>query len=386
MTITDTIYDDKPTIKVCLISSFDDKCGISNYSSLLMEGIKNKISSTNVLIDRRTLPTSDKFELRSFSNLAKKLKGYDIAHIQYEKNLFGKYGVGVLPFYSNIPKEVKVVTTIHEITPKPVSMVGNLSDYVLLKHICKNSNLVIVHNVYSKNYLLKNKFVKESKIQVVQHGLKIESLEKEEARVRIGLPLNRKIIVIPGNISKNKQYEKILTSVHKEFLVIAAGNDTGNKNEDYLDYLREYQNFRWVDRLNDEKLRYYIAAADIVALYYSSGTVSSTLFIAMGLYKKIITSNISIFKEIQETYPSLKISKDKFIGEDISFLYNEEIERVNLTGMTWEMTGEKHIEEYKKLVNIKPNPNFEVKPVQSLVVSSKKELIDLSKIKSFFKK
>ncbi len=295
------------------------ECGIATFTQDLTAAINKEfspkfkpkiIAMDNGIPKRPKYPKEVIFRVReakvdSYTKVARKLnkkKAVKIVNIQHEFGIFGgKFLNYLIPFLETIKKPV--VTSLHSVMPNPPDNIKSIIQYLAMK-----SNCLIVMNKFAVDILRKDYGIKNTRIDVVHHGIHYVPYEPSIiAKTKLGYK-NKLVLSSFGLISGGKSYEDIINAmpeVVKKFpnaLYLILGRthpgvfkDEGEKYRNSLKKLikklRLEKNVRFVNRyLPLPNLLEHLRATDI---FVSSGRglaqiVSGTLVYAMGCGKPVV--------------------------------------------------------------------------------------------------
>jgi glycosyltransferase involved in cell wall biosynthesis len=141
---------------------------------------------------------------------------------------------------------------------------------------------------------------------IVPHGNFNDSYENKigraEARERLKIPTNKKVILCFGFIRKNRGYEYLIEATRDmhDTVVIIAGRLL---EEETYEKLLEYQKFapnlkifaKWIP---NEEVQVFFNACDIVVLPYTQITTSGVIPLAYSFSRPVITSAIGGIKDV----------------------------------------------------------------------------------------
>ena len=179
-------------------------------------------------------------------------------------------------------------------------------DKIFTKLIFKLSNNFIVHSEANKNQLKKIFNIKNERISIIPYGTlnfyRSDGLTKREARNKLGLSNQDKVILYFGNIRKYKGVDVLIKSfvevkenISEAKLIIAGKNwidwqsfqkliDKYNLNKNII--LR-------LDYIPTSEIQYYFTACDLAVLpYLHFESQSGPGNIALAFGKAMIVSNI----------------------------------------------------------------------------------------------
>ena len=258
-------------INILMISADYEKCGVSHYTTRLLEAICSQANDLKI----ESIRIKDKIRFLSFyTAIIKKIvkNEFKIIHIQHEFSLYDNlYGITLIPFYIILKmlskvKGFKIVTTLHTvwdleglkdtIDPKfsknPLLLfIARM--YVLshIKLICELSDKIIVLGKPSVYILSKQYKVKPSKVKYNHHGVYTNKAEEprkeeiEEFRRKFSIKEGGKIITLFGFPYPSKGYHYVISALpevikeHENLVLVIAGGlpDVGD-----VDSLRKYFN------------------------------------------------------------------------------------------------------------------------------------------------
>ncbi|WP_251552246.1 glycosyltransferase family 4 protein [Neobacillus muris] len=209
---------------------------------------------------------------------------------------------------------VKVVTTIHDLLP----FNKKFYDFHFHKRIYSHSDLVINQARMNEKTLVYDFGVSKEKIVYIPHGHFMEYAEKatkEESRNYLKLPENKKVILFFGQIKKVKGVDVLLKAMrkvadkHPESLCVIAGKvwkDDFSIYQQIIDELKIGEFVRADIRfIDDDEIKYYFCASDIVALPYLQIYQSGVVQLGYAYEKPIVATTEGEF---------LTVVKDKETG------------------------------------------------------------------------
>jgi len=342
-------------MKVLHISTHDENCGIGRYQEMYLKSMVEHDKS--VLND--FFPYSPNFIVKQKGAALKKiideldamLKNYDLVHIQHEFSFFK--GIHIKQIVEVITKnDKKLISTIHSkptlrpnqgfmFTPKGFARKAKTKvlNNIFLEAILplKQSDLIIVHNKFTKDELVKVGFA-ESKIVIKPIPVPVADVFLNQYESQIAI-INKKInrqsndIVVATNgyvnIVKGTLHAvkamMLLPSNYK--LLIIGGVHPGAQNDSFLDDISDYivEN-KLSDRIyitgyieDDLLLNAYVANADIMVYPYLREYASSSAALnnAFAASKPIVAFPAPAFKEINENEKHMRLC-DSFSYYDLA--------------------------------------------------------------------
>ncbi|RLF22064.1 MAG: hypothetical protein DRN15_09965 [Thermoprotei archaeon] len=322
-------------MRLCMVSPYPPTiCGIADYSYQLIKALVQLRPDVNVYVVAEhgarsdnervaVLPVFDRRDYRAEQIIeAIEEVDPDIVHIQHS---FGVFGADdrLLEIMRSVKRlGAKLITTFHTVHSRETidfELKGyDIEDYNRL--VCKYSDHVIVHTRSMKNVLIRQG-VEEDKIDVIRIGaFELDYVDKEEARRRLGLPLDEKILVSPGFIHRGKGTHLLLALCRellkhtREFKLIIAGWTHPKEFYEYnVKYALDCLNFIKHHGLEEhiimvghylsrEELALYVSAADVILCLYTqiNWSASGVLKLAIGAGKPIVVTRIPKFEEVSE--------------------------------------------------------------------------------------
>ncbi|MBN2590096.1 MAG: glycosyltransferase family 4 protein [Sedimentisphaerales bacterium] len=311
--------------------------------------------------------------LRSMTNISRRNKyalanEFDIVHIM---------GAG-LPlldqyFLKPLAKKKPVVLTVHDVMSHYERFVSK--DSFMRKNL-KIPHRLIVHFEKAKEILIQQWKIDSDKIDVIPHGI-IPVQNKyalSEARQKLELPGNKKILLFFGSIRPNKGLDVLLKSMQEAvknnpdiLLVIAGALPRDMSFQPYHDLiekmnLNEYVK-TFIEFIPDEKVDLFFAASDLVVLPYKNFESQSGVLLRAYAHKKtVVVSDVGAMGEI--------VGEDK-IGEivepgnekSLALAINEALEKLDVyqsrynteleNKYNWEQIGKLTLQYYEKAISQK---------------------------------
>jgi glycosyltransferase involved in cell wall biosynthesis len=370
-----------------LVTTWNTRCGIAAYSAFLAAELKRSakirivsVSDTHVL--------SPHFLVLGFETG----RSHDIVHVQLAYGMFGDLKLGhrragaftALLFYLGLAfGNSPVVTTFHEVqrTVSAGGRAGLIYTKLLNKLICEVSNLIIVHNIESKELMVKNYGVEGSKVKVVPMGC-IETpllLNKDACKEKLNLS-GKKVITIPGFVSKRKGHDLVvalLPLLDKDVHLLIAGGTWAKEDVAYYEEMKRFaQRHHFIDRItfNDDFpiTSTIMSATEIALLPYRCATDSLMLRDLVAYKVPTITSDLSVFKEVKKEYDCIELFRrndSKDLLAKILSLLSDEKRRGFLqeqcqkmwNDRRWSAIAAKHAELYLEVLSGHPDAIYDDK-------------------------
>ena len=367
-------------MRIGMISSYPPiECGIAAYSEYLTQALRKKQNDVYIVshVGGSGQQVFNGFDYED-GDLAHKAYSTmvrftpDVVHIQHEFGLFGKfYGVSVIPLILQFRLTgIPVVTTLHTVYRNP-----DENHRLILQSILMHSNEVIVHEDYQKDALNAiMPFDVSHKIHVIEHGAR-EIDPVPDARNKLKLPEDKKIILLIGYFRPSKNFELIvdlLPQILKKYpdaLLVLAGKIRGNEHIDYRTRLfhRIEQSpvkdhiYLIRGQLKQDTFDTILSAADVVVLPYKINSQSGIMAHSLALARPIVASDSGAMRRILERSGAGLVCKNdqEFVDNIVTILQNpalaEEMSRnarkYVREHISWSLIADRHIDIYQKLID-----------------------------------
>jgi len=206
----------------------------------------------------------------------------------------------------------RTVYTAHNVFPHENRKI----DYLLRNIIFRSSNLIIVHSDYIKKRLMKKFGVRQEKIWKIPHGdfdayLPETPISKKEARERLDLSQKEKVLLFFGFIREYKGLDLLLESFEllskrdKHLTLLIAGkcqtNELLSRYRKRISQIPSRERIRFEpEYVPTEKVPWYFAASDLVALPYKAIDHSGIIHMAYSFGRPVIATDVGDFAETIE--------------------------------------------------------------------------------------
>lgn len=242
--------------------------------------------------------------VRALNRVAK--GGSDIVHFQLLTPLTDRFWIPAMA------RKVPMVITIHNVEPHKPS-VGFTPSW--LGPIYRCSDRLIVHSTANKRRLVEIYPELVDKTDVIPHGVWVPAkrYSKEEARSRLGFPVNRQVILFFGVIRRDKGLELLLEAVATlcrtysdgipPLLVVVGSLPVNESFEPYSHRITELGIEEYVCAkigfVPDEEVALYFCASDVVALPYTEQfqAQSGVLMLAYGYGVPVVVTDVGSLGE-----------------------------------------------------------------------------------------
>jgi glycosyltransferase involved in cell wall biosynthesis len=254
--------------------------------------------------------------------------------------------------------------------PLKASVVKFFNQYVYPKVLRDASIITALSNQYlAHSKLLKNY---EHKTVIIPNGVNLEefdiSISKEECRRKLGLPLDKKIILFVGDITPwkaphvlIKAMKEVLKSVPESFLVIVGQGRIKTKLEELSTKSEIKKNVMFPGFIKGEELITYYKSADVFVLPSFEESFPMVLLEASASGLPLIVSNLKSFESIvKDGYNGFftRTGNDRDLATKIIYLLeNEEVRkrigrnaRQKVKEFSWERVAEETKKIYLRLI------------------------------------
>ncbi|MDP3042915.1 MAG: glycosyltransferase family 4 protein [bacterium] len=192
----------------------------------------------------------------------------------------------------------------------------------IYKLLIKNIDKIVVITHGLKNLFLKNSF-SENKILIAPDGVNLEKfdidLTREQAREKLGLPQDKKIILYTGHLYKWKGAQ-ILADVaellDENSLIVFIGG-TGKDEKEFRIKNKKLENILVAGYQPHSEIPYWLKAADVLVLPNSGKeniskfyTSPLKLFEYMASKRPIVASNLPSIREILNEHNAVLVEPD----------------------------------------------------------------------------
>ena len=292
-----------------------------------------------------------------------KFKGYRIIHVHW---LYVFPFFWLMKLFVKFSKKLgyKIVWTVHNILPHE----RRKGDIEMVRWFYKNADYKFIHYKINLENLKKILNVEPENIEVIYHPIfdaYPNEISKEEARKKLGIPVNKKILLCFGMIRKYKGMELFADAMEKlgnDYIGIIAGK---RKSKEVATYLKkkekELENLIVVDKfIPDENVQIYFNACDVVVLPYTSITTSGVVSLAYSFAKPVITTNVGGLPEIVingKTGFLVEPNNTDALVKAIKEIFNMDYEKMGKEAYkmakeryTWKRLAEQTIKVYEKVL------------------------------------
>lgn len=366
-------------MRIGYISSYPPiECGIATYSSYLIDALREQGADVYVVSHMgasgtQVFPAFNENDLDDKAYTVALRFTPDIVHIQHEFGLYGPhYGVNILPVIVKFRLiGVPVVTTLHTVYEQP-----ERSHLLLIENILANSSRIIVHQDYQRESLRRH-FPENltQKVAVIPHGARVVA-PIPDAKNKLGLPADKKIILMIGYFRPSKNFELIIDQLpeilkkYPDALLVLAGKIRNQEYSQYqhvlFDRIRQSpvkDHIRVIlGQLSQQTFDTILSAADVVVLPYKLSSQSGILAHCMAFGRPVVTSASKAMTQlIEESGAGVIVpSEPEFSNAIASLLADEQRARQMSESareyvrskLAWPKIAAAHRQVYESLHNI----------------------------------
>ncbi|RDI90814.1 group 1 glycosyl transferase [Thermosipho africanus Ob7] len=256
---------------------------------------------------------SEEFEIVNYNKKTDVLlKKYDYLYLNWIENLsidswFKYFVLRLFIFYVKKFKRKKIIWTFHNKLPhKVIENIGNKKvlkrAQVTMNFIIKNSDFIILHSKYAKNYLLKNYRTKAILIEA-PHGSYIRNFDVNNLKKM----MKNNILKVGffGTVSKYKNVEFLIDTIkdikNVEFHVFGSVDEEYKRNllRKYGNYKNIYFHFKFYEK---EEVPKVFSEIDVLALNYNDITFlhSGAAFLSFSMKTPVIANKVGMFNDFED--------------------------------------------------------------------------------------
>lgn len=332
-------------MKLCIVSPWLVRCGISSYTFDLANALSNLGVDTYITrLNRFGRKDIDYFETLATRRVPK----VDIISVQHEYGLF-EGGEGA--FYGTLRQRsgaTPVVTTMHGVgIPIPDEIIS------------ENSDAVIVHNKFCKE-----RYAHDS--TVIPHGVRqAEPVPRDEAKKALGL--EGPVVGTFGFVAPYKGYEFAIRQVGMEFpgvTLLAVGGWHTDLETTYIARMKDLANslapgqVRWTGWAEKEMLPTYFGAVDVFLYPNRYMTESGSLLTAIGYGKCVLARDLSPNREREAAGALITFNNEgefvmrleELLGKPELRGRYEEGARKYAEANSWDNIAKRHIKLFEELL------------------------------------
>lgn len=367
--------------------------GIGRYThnlvkSLQANGVDNisVVSSSEGIGDYKGLSPFSKNNSQILLDIIEKMKP-DIVHIQHEHGLYHfslnpifpfKSCTGIDEFYKKC--KIPIVTTFHTAYPFSTWMQSVLIDgkdpfhiqymYKFWNYLVNYRSLVRINrhamskssaNIVLSKYL--TSLIPSSR--VIYHGaepFQSQEISQQEARKRLGLPFDKRIILVQGFITATKGWDVLRKIKIPDGWVMVINYSKNHYNKQTIGLSIGQTNHKNLinlgkNYLSEQDLSLLLFASDVVFLPYKAIAGSGTMFDGLAHGKPFLASNVGFFREFEEMDLGVIAERKAHNFENgirqIERIYDKLVKNVMEFKklLKWNVIAQQHIDVYSQILS-----------------------------------
>ena len=204
---------------------------------------------------------------------------------------------------------LRIVVTLHNVMPH--ERFFPRIEHVAFALALRLSDSIIVHNHYARKLVQKIYGINADKISVIPHGNFLDYypdfISSIEARRRLGVPLNKFVLLFFGRIRPYKgvyllldAFKRALKRNNKLFLMVVGKPHSIKLARELIKFNRVYSKNSMVRLgfVSDDEVQIFMNAADIGVLPYQKITTTGALLLFMSFGKPVIVSKLPPIMEV----------------------------------------------------------------------------------------
>ena len=260
----------------------------------------------------------------------------------------------------------KIVWTVHNSLSHEAKF--PLSEYIFRWGLSLLSDDIIVMSHHSRQKL-EATYARKKRIHVIPHGNFVEIIEnsvgRNEARKRLGIPLEHIVLLNFGLMRRYKGIEDLLDAfqriIRKDVVLLLAGNCSDRKLKSLIEESAR-QDDRIISHLRfipDGEISVYMNASDWGIFPFRKVLNSGSVILTLSFARPVIVPKKGALSEIvQDDYNGILFDEGEDLASTINRVLSKGIE-VNeyfsrnafssVENYTWEEIGKQHTHVYKLL-------------------------------------
>ncbi|MHB0998365.1 MAG: glycosyltransferase [Armatimonadota bacterium] len=311
-------------MKLGMLTSTDERCGISQYTRDLCSGFGPDIDLDIVPVHMPSEPW-----LCYIEQSAGRLNRCDVVHIQHEYSFWGSILPGKNRYFTHMKSidRPKVITAHTLDSVDDMLAVSKSGGARVIKPLIRYipgyrrmievgtfdlADRIIVHDKPCAD-ILAGRGISRDKLRIVPMGVPEPDLDPSLGaafREKHGLR-DKRLIVIFGFIRPGRGYETVLDflpELGKDTVLVIAGGTQNPAQDLYLEELNAGIRRRSLEKrvlitgyLSDEDVAGVMQSADVVLCSQESGTGSYSVQVALGYGRPIAASDLPCFADLEST-------------------------------------------------------------------------------------
>lgn len=288
---------------------------LCNHGIKVQLVIDQKKERENCICERLCLFNTDEKDISKLSKLKNyiesyfailkfmKHENYDIVHSEWF--IFSPLDYLFLQIIKK-KSNIRYVATVHDILP----FNSKFYDMFFHKKLYRIADAIILQAPGNMERFAKLFPELIDKVHIIPHGHMLDYVEPQdisESRRKLGLPLNKSILLFFGQIKKVKGVDVLLKAVTflrdrcPDMYVVIAGSVWKTDfsecqkiiNDNHLDECLK-TDIRYIP---DEEVKYYYSSCDICVLPYTDVYQSGVIQLAYGYRKPVVATSLSAFTQ-----------------------------------------------------------------------------------------
>lgn len=361
------------------------KGGISHYTGLMCKGLRKKHETEMVSYKMQYPKLLFKKEQRDYEN-----ECFKIDNTHYWLNTANPFNIiGTAAKIRKLKPDLVIMQWWHPYFAPCY--------YILQKCLRKYKKLMVCHNVFPHErfpmdrfltrvslkgidyYLVQSKMDEEDLLKLkpdakykrvfhpTYNAFKMQNMTKAEARAKIGVDSDEKVMLFFGYVRKYKGLRHILSVLSEvakqvEGIRLLVVGDFGEDREEYIQLIEQEQIGDYVQMVEgyipDKEVEKYFAASDLVVLPYESATQSGIAQIAYGFELPIVATAVGGLPEVVldgKTGYVVPPEDDQALGEAVVRFFKEtDVEQMheNIRKEEYKYSWDRMTEEIEMLVGM----------------------------------
>ncbi|MGH2575151.1 MAG: glycosyltransferase [Ignavibacteria bacterium] len=336
------------------------------YPGILFPGTSQYVLKNDVNKDMKAETVLDSLNPLTYRKTAKKIIHFnpDLVLISYWMPFFALSLGSVARFLKK--RGYKVISILHNVIPHE----GRIGDKLLTRFFLKQNDGYAVLNKFSEADLVK--FIPHANYIVHPHPVYNHygnKLELNEARQKLNIPLNKKVVLFFGLIRNYKGLDLLIEALiylkmKDEYCLIIAGEPYGDfkKYQNIIDaHFLQNKIQLHLKYIPDKEVPLYFSAADVCVLPYKSATQSGITGIAYHFDLPVIVTDVGGLKDtVEDNKTGLIIPEPsaEHVGQALQRYFDEKLKtkfQSNIKNYkfsySWDSLASAIVELYKKIKN-----------------------------------
>jgi hypothetical protein len=350
------IEDTKIKDSIMVIPTWEENCGIADYTKRLVDNLKK---NQNVFIVKNI------YDLINIVNT----QNIKLVHIQHHYSFY------------NCKKLIDIITELKSIDCKVILTIHDYACGIKSQNECfKYCDRIIVHSDLIKEQIINDNIIENNKVDVILMGADLPYyFKKEDAQKECGLQ-NKKVIASFGFLQPHKNWIEVIKAIdiikrdipNIIYLLMSVSrkdNIVAEKYKNVLDStilrLGLSDNIKYFNSyLSEEKVLRMLSASDAIVLPYSNYKINNVEYygvsiasrFAMRVRRPLLISNASFFSDLKSISYNIEPNAQSIANGLKDIFNNKELEKKILLKQynfsivnSWNKFKEKTLEVYKNV-------------------------------------